>query len=301
MNVAKTHEQYDQINMNSDNIVVWYCLANKGEKGYYSSLPNDATNAYYIFSRGNVTYSGAGHTSGNNYLADNSGNVGNQYENEAKLFVNTMIAAYRTANEKPSVSFTETADGTAKKNYLFLSTDSGSSGDVLLSTQAADADEKTVFFKITDPNLNTDKKIAVSLSYAADGGTPVPLAAPCLYAGRQADHRGRPHGPDRRPRLSVRAAGRRCGGPPGGHERGRPRRPYDHGHNDDRGRDLYRHRHAPDPQDRPVPAELSAIKKLPPSGGSFFWRFTDFGPRSGAARRRRGRAVPRGPPRAACP
>jgi len=174
MSVATTHEQYYQINMNSDNIVVWYCLANKDINGYYSNLPNDATNAYYIFSRGNVTYSGAGHTSGDKYLADTKGNVGNQYENEAKLFVNTMIAAYRTANEKPTVSFTETSDGTLKKNYLFLSMDSGSDNtDVVLSSQAADADARTVYFKVTDPNLSTAKKIAASLSYTVDDGTDV--------------------------------------------------------------------------------------------------------------------------------
>jgi len=180
MNVGLTHDQYYQINLNSDDIVVWYCMANYGvtsstsTHGYYSNLPNDATNAYYIFSKGNVTYSGAGHSdSGNNasrYCPDSAGNVADCYINEAKLFVNTMIAAYRTANESPTVSFTQSSDGAAKRDYLFLAADAGTGGaDVLLSQQAQDADARTVFFKISDPNLNAEKKISVSLRYQAAG------------------------------------------------------------------------------------------------------------------------------------
>lgn len=53
-------------------------------------FPNDAANNYYIYSKGNVFYSGVGHSTVDGDM-------------EAKLFINTMIAAYRTTYEPPMV------------------------------------------------------------------------------------------------------------------------------------------------------------------------------------------------------
>ena len=101
MQIGLTHEQYYQINMNTDDIVTWYCMSSGGadDSSYYDDSPNDVVNAYYIYNKGNVTYSGVGHTSSNSYYTGS--NIGTQYISEAKLFVNTMIAAYRSGVQAP--------------------------------------------------------------------------------------------------------------------------------------------------------------------------------------------------------
>lgn len=61
-----------------------------GTGATYGTSPNDAANNYYIYSKGNVFYSGVGHSTVDGDM-------------EAKLFINTMIAAYRTTYEPPMV------------------------------------------------------------------------------------------------------------------------------------------------------------------------------------------------------
>ena len=64
--IAWTHRQYYQLDFNEDSdndgesdIVVWYTLSDQNV--YYSS-PKDVRNNYYIYTKGNVTYSGVGHS-----------------------------------------------------------------------------------------------------------------------------------------------------------------------------------------------------------------------------------------------
>ncbi|MDD6481279.1 MAG: DUF5057 domain-containing protein [Lachnospiraceae bacterium] len=97
--IATTHAQYYQANVQDDNLTVWYTLdspsnpditdgwgnGDNAKSLTYAVSPNDASNNYYIYSKGNVFYSGVGHSTINGNLTDM----------EAKLFVNTMIAAYR--------------------------------------------------------------------------------------------------------------------------------------------------------------------------------------------------------------
>lgn len=144
LSVATTHEQYYQLNMNADDIVVWYCLSGSG----YANYRSDATNAYYIYNRGNITYSGAGHNT-------------NLTSDEAQLFVNTMIAAYRAVNNPPFVEFRTANDYPAATQLVPVEFGSGASSEALGS-------EQTIFFKIQDTNLTANKSIAMELYYATD-------------------------------------------------------------------------------------------------------------------------------------
>lgn len=119
LTVAATHYQWLQPNMELDkdrdgknDIVVWYCLSDLSEAAkktktqtdqnngrgnddgvnLYNVNPKDVVNNYYIYSMGNVTYSGAGHTTPTGLA-------------EKKLFVNTMVAAYNAGTKAPSVFF----------------------------------------------------------------------------------------------------------------------------------------------------------------------------------------------------
>ena len=97
--VKDTHEQYFQVNLD-ENIygemaTVWYCLASdsmSGKKAFTSAFRNDCENAYFIYTKGNATYTGAGHQ--NSFTAF-----------EAKLFMNTLIASSKTAPKTPKVRF----------------------------------------------------------------------------------------------------------------------------------------------------------------------------------------------------
>lgn len=104
--IAQTHGQWYQLNMEDPEVTVWYCLSDNengspsawqgsdnngdGTGATYGVSPNDAANNYYIYSKGNVFYSGVGHSTVND-------------EMEAKLFINTMISAYRASYQPPMV------------------------------------------------------------------------------------------------------------------------------------------------------------------------------------------------------
>jgi hypothetical protein len=69
--------------------------------GIYSSSPNDVRNNYYLFNRGKIYYS--------NIRLDQADVAGN--DDEIKLFINTIIACYRTSGRiisiPPSIEITE--------------------------------------------------------------------------------------------------------------------------------------------------------------------------------------------------
>lgn len=103
LTVATTHPQYYQLDMERDDIVVWYCLSGDGSglsmtENYYNSTPNDVRNNYYIYNVKNVTYSGVGHSWG-------------MSTEEIKLFINTFVAAYR-ATAKPVRAVIQNDDAT---------------------------------------------------------------------------------------------------------------------------------------------------------------------------------------------
>lgn len=93
--IAKTHGQYYQLNMEDEDIVCWYALSDSTSSGWYRTSPNDVANNYYIYNKGNVTYTGVGHSTAKSMT-----------EFEKKLFVNTIIAALRAGVEGPTATIT---------------------------------------------------------------------------------------------------------------------------------------------------------------------------------------------------
>ena len=105
--VATTHNQYFQLNLETnyldenydDDVVVWYTLSAPLDSSlnYFKLNYNDVRNNYYIFNKGNITYTGAGHSK----ISDNQ-ETGNA---EKKLFVNTLVAAYNAAVHAPYAAY----------------------------------------------------------------------------------------------------------------------------------------------------------------------------------------------------
>ena len=160
MAVAETHFQYYQLNMNSADTVVWYCLNYKNTDSYGNyisnndsvNLFNDAINSYYIYSKGNVTYSGAGHTTDTSIVNSNMA--------EAQLFVNTMIAAYRIAQIPPRVQFSDSTGKNTLKYFLMPADDSG----VLALPDSSDT-SRYIYFTVNDSSIGANKTISVRFSY----------------------------------------------------------------------------------------------------------------------------------------
>lgn len=166
LTVAKTHRQYYQLDLNQDSdndgesdIVVWYTLSDDrkyNNLGYhpYDSSPRDVRNNYYIYTMGNVTYSGVGH-----YTVDSSGD-----ENEMKLYINTLIAAYSAGTHAPSVSVKEAPDeGARDLNNIYVTIDEAIEQENIAnnadnnSAIVHDPNEtnptETVYFSIKDTNM----------------------------------------------------------------------------------------------------------------------------------------------------
>lgn len=166
IDISDTHYQWWQLNLDQDfdqdgesDIVVWYCLSSdrevySGTKNMYTESPNDARNNYYIYSIGNIMYSGVGHSTVTK-------------ENEKKLFFNTIVAAYKIGVKSPSVTVLESEDRNAKEKtveYLPFDESMGINGELL-------DDEISFFYTVSDPNLvSSTKKIFADYSFG-DGTT----------------------------------------------------------------------------------------------------------------------------------
>ena len=149
LTIAKTHMQYEQLNMNSDDIVVWYCLSGGGSKSPISNLSlgstydymtNDAVNQYFIYTRGNVTYTGSGHSTP-------------RTDDERELIVNTIIAAARQGQSAPGAVFTDPAGGKTGVNTFLIPADDNA---IIESSGTVTDENRRIYFKLQDTSLGSD-------------------------------------------------------------------------------------------------------------------------------------------------
>ncbi|MCI5855817.1 MAG: DUF5057 domain-containing protein [Agathobacter sp.] len=151
LTVSSTHYQYYQLDMNEDedndgesDIVVWYTLSGStADNSLYTTAEKDVRNNYYIYTKGNITYSGVGHSNVNS-------------ENELKLYINTMIAAYSTGLNTPTVSIRQGIDEDAPAvDTIYLSYDARQ--DVILEEELGrdytNPVRQKFYFTVNDSNL----------------------------------------------------------------------------------------------------------------------------------------------------
>ena len=142
--IGNTHAQYYQLDLESDkdgdgegDVVVWYTINNSvaNNPDIYDYSPNDVRNNYYIYNRGNITYTGMGHS-----------NI--DREEEIKLFINTMVAAYRVSIQSPEITIVEGLHDDTKKNF-----DAIPAQEMLLNNE----NTYKIYFTVNDMNLVSEE------------------------------------------------------------------------------------------------------------------------------------------------
>ncbi|MFS0780735.1 DUF5057 domain-containing protein [Bacillus sp. 1P06AnD] len=93
LEVNNTHNQYYTLNLEDPDVIPWYNIVGSNRD------VNDSYNHYYMYSKGNITYSGTGHT------------PKNFPQSEQELFVNTMYRAFLGSNHAPEITVLAPAEG----------------------------------------------------------------------------------------------------------------------------------------------------------------------------------------------
>lgn len=153
LSVAQTHFQYFTLNLEHDDLQVWYTLHEDDVQDYYGTTAGDGANNYYIYTKGNVTYTGAGHSK-------ISG------DDEIRLFMNTVVAAIKVGNYAPEIAFTD-ADKNSEGESIIYSYDTDQS--ITINFKVSDYDSKKgevgvfsdvkIFFDKIGGDVNDDANI----------------------------------------------------------------------------------------------------------------------------------------------
>ncbi|MBQ2981149.1 MAG: DUF5057 domain-containing protein [Lachnospiraceae bacterium] len=142
VSIAETHGQYFELDMEDEDIVVWYALdscSSLKTSDYYKKTYKDGGNNYYIYSKNNITYSGAGHQDMKDSIP------------ELKLFVNTIVKAIAGGNSEPIVTVTN-GGVVSGGSYVVYVNSADAAKDYEIDFKAEDAD--LVSFETTGGNIN---------------------------------------------------------------------------------------------------------------------------------------------------
>lgn len=105
LKISSTHAQSLALDLEDEEIVVWYTLAGrdkaslsdtKQHSSMYAASPRDGMDNYYIYTKGNITYCGAGNSIITGANMDNN--------DERRLFINVIVNSVRNAKAKPKVT-----------------------------------------------------------------------------------------------------------------------------------------------------------------------------------------------------
>ncbi|WP_424766787.1 DUF5057 domain-containing protein [Paenibacillus sp. sgz302251] len=151
--VATTHNQYFTLDLEDPAVIPWY---NMTDSSYRTA--GDSWNHYYTYSKGNVTYSGSGHTNSN------------FPDWEQQLFVNTMYRAYMGSNHAPQLTVYSPIEYNQTENNFIPSY-----SDILIN------------YKIDDFDLN-DRQLTTSINLKYSGTTVPILTSEKVLSGTTMNH-----------------------------------------------------------------------------------------------------------------
>lgn len=165
--VATTHQQYFQLDLEDPSLVPWFTLSGTG----FNSL--DGRNDYYTYSRGNITYSGTGHSIPNN-------------AEEHKLFINTIIKAARGANQAPTVEIYDLNDNQeiytsqTRLDFSFKASDLDLIKDSNLKAKLSITDNSTnITTQVTDFQVNAvQANLDANQAFSVQNNSTVQISMP---------------------------------------------------------------------------------------------------------------------------
>ena len=179
INISTTHGQYYQLALEQDydingrsdgetDVVVWYCLGGNS----YADSPNDVRNNYYYYSKGNVIYTGSGHST-----------VGKN-EDEVQLFINSIVAAANVTAVQPEINFVkELNPAAATESARYYMTDQSkwtqNEGNTLekdMDFYINVKDYNMVSADLSDEDLSK-QKMTVEFYIDDENGTPTPTSS----------------------------------------------------------------------------------------------------------------------------
>lgn len=130
LRLAPTHVQPLALDMEDEEVAVWYTLSAgssaclKPGASYFAATPHDGMDAYYLYSKGNIFYCGAGNTVVTGPERDNN--------DERRLFINIIVNTVRNKGAKPKITVHEPdgkgdpIDKTKEEGNIFLNPSSDS-------------------------------------------------------------------------------------------------------------------------------------------------------------------------------
>ena len=162
--VAETHCQYYQLDLEAEDIVVWYTLESSSADDAYASSYHDARNNYYLYSRGNVIYSGVGHE--RELTLD-----------ELKLFINTFVASYRVPADPPTIDLQNSNATSADMEYYYIDFDSWDELKAVGTSIVLKGDKQyqRVQYVVNEAVPLKNQKLTVDYHFASDEANGIPL------------------------------------------------------------------------------------------------------------------------------
>ena len=146
------------------------------ESNIFSGKDQDSRSQFYIYNKGNITYTGSGHGVDRNMGQTSSVMT----DDEVKLFVNTMIAAYRPPDSKPYVEV-DNADTISSDNENLIYVDfDGSNEDAAVDGKLETINgEEMVRVEISMHDIKSamasnikSKQYYLNVKSAGENGTP---------------------------------------------------------------------------------------------------------------------------------
>lgn len=157
IDIARTHHQYFTLDLNTDDdkdgetdLVVWYTMGGN----YNNTSRKDVMNSYYIYNKGNITYTGFG-----DFDTADSRRAATVVD-ECKLFVNTLVAAYNASVKEPQITVYESEENLTPTSTFY------EYGDVD-NDVAFRADTQRMYFSVNDLNVIRGTKTATAEYYVA--------------------------------------------------------------------------------------------------------------------------------------
>ncbi len=100
LNISPTHPQAYALDVEDDNMTVWYSMSagtntKDGGSSMFAASPNDGMDNYFIYSYGNVSYCGAGHSKVTGVGRDNN--------DERRLYINIICNSVRKSINQPAI------------------------------------------------------------------------------------------------------------------------------------------------------------------------------------------------------